>query len=593
MATHPPVRGSPACANRWLLTRVLRTEWPDSVNTTVASDCGDVRRLSTDEAEFAAGKTGWNLAAGPRAAAELALAAGLDQELDIGTKGFIFPLVVGNGSTHRSSPAAGTAAPTAATQTQTASPPGLERAVRNTLRLKFASGLFDREGRSLASPTGTVNATVRKAHEALAVSAVHQGAVLLINRDNNVLPLAERGLPGTVAVIGPNGDGEDARAAMLGGYSGEVSHGGTKEAVATIADAVRAEPGTRAVSVGAGGNPCNTTVDGVAVASAVAMAKASELALVVIGDSGGLVCQTCGEGRDRTSLELPGSQLALLTAVLGGVDPAKTRVAVILIHGRPITFGADPACGRLQPCHNALLRHPALGAVIAAFRPGQFGAKGLLDLVVGREPFVGKLTQAWPRSAGEVGAAGVGPWFGLPLRQGIPLDSDAYADGLKTPLFPFAHGLTPGGAFAFSALTVNGGVGNGVAGRVGKNGSVVASVTVHNAGARRSAATVQLYYSPPVAPFGVLRHARRLIGFRRTWLGAGETARVELAFEVADALSRWDEFGAEWAPGTSPGWVVDAGRYGLHVGDCCVSGVVNSSATCPEGAQVSTSLDVQ
>ena len=83
-----------------------------------------------------------------------------------------------------------------------------------------------------------------------------------------------------------------------------------------------------------------------------------------------------------------------------------------------------------------------------------------------------------------------------------------------------------------------------------------------------------------------------LLSVSTAWLGAGETASVELAFEVADALSRWDEFGAEWAPGTSPGWVVDVGRYGLHVGDCCVSGVVNSSATCPEGAQVSTSLEV-
>ena len=128
---------------------------------------------------------------------------------------------------------------------------------------------------------------------------------------------------------------------------------------------------------------------------------------------------------------------------------------------------------------------------------------------------------------------------------------------------------------------------------VGKNATVVVTVTARNVGTARSAVTAQLYYSPPVAPYGVLRHARRLITFQRARLGPGEATDVVFRFEVADALSRWDEFAAEWDQDASPGFVVDPGLHGLHVGDCCVSGVVDSSATCSDDAQVSANIIVQ
>ena len=59
---------------------------------------------------------------------------------------------------------------------------------------------------------------------------------------------------------------------------------------------------------------------------------------------------------------------------------------------------------------------------------------------------------------------------------------------------------------------------------------------------------------------------------------------------VGEALSRYDEFGREWDAALTPGWTVDPGVYGLHVGDCCVSGVVDASATC--SSQLSTTLRV-
>eukprot|EP01043_Picozoa_sp_COSAG02_P043353 COSAG02_NODE_3768_length_6264_cov_5.702676_5_plen_852_part_00 len=559
MASHPPVRYVPAVANRWLLTTVLRVEWgPEGTNVSTASDCGDVGALCEHDGgdpampgSRDAPGANWGVATNKQKAAELALTAGLDQELDIGMESFKFPLL------------SNTSTPKVVRS--------IDRAVRNVLRLKFASGLMDRPAVAAQMPFD------RERHQELARDAARQGAVLLINR-GDTLPFKHLSRA-KVAVVGPLGDGLDAQSAMLGGYSSTPT--GT---VTTLFSAVRTATAAQgSVRFAAGANPCNATVNADEIQSAVALARSSELTLVVVGDSGGTECVTCGEGRDRTDLDLPGSQLALLRGVLDGVDSSRTKVVVVLIHGRPVTFGKDERCGRLQSCHNQLLDHPSLSAMIAAWHPGQFGAGALVDLLSGRFPFVGKLAQAWPRSVGHIAeGSGVAPWFGLPLRQGTNLERDAYASGLKTPLFPFAWGIQPGAAFSFSNLELS-------AREVSATDRVTVSVFVRNTGSVRSAATVQLYYSPPIAPGGVMRMARRLITFKRVWVAAEATEHLQLAFDVSESLSRYDEFCQVWnGDACAPGFVVDPGVYGLHIGDCCVSGVVNSTGTCR--GQLSTIL---
>ena len=61
--------------------------------------------------------------------------------------------------------------------------------------------------------------------------------------------------------------------------------------------------------------------------------------VLVLGDSGG----SCGEGHDRTSLELPGTQLQLLNAVLRRAAPDAT-IILVLMHGRTVTFGVGNDC---------------------------------------------------------------------------------------------------------------------------------------------------------------------------------------------------------------------------------------------------------
>ena len=66
---------------------------------------------------------------------------------------------------------------------------------------------------------------------------------------------------------------------------------------------------------------------------AVALATNSDLTILVLGDIEG----GCGEWADRDSLDLQGSQLALLEAVA----PIAKKTIVILVHGHPQTVGKN------------------------------------------------------------------------------------------------------------------------------------------------------------------------------------------------------------------------------------------------------------
>ena len=66
---------------------------------------------------------------------------------------------------------------------------------------------------------------------------------------------------------------------------------------------------------------------------------------------------------------------------------------VVLVTGRTATFGG-PA--------NAVLAN--VTALLSAFRPGQFGAAAIANLLLGTATPSGKLAQNWVRSAGQAGS---------------------------------------------------------------------------------------------------------------------------------------------------------------------------------------------
>ncbi|MGO1200875.1 MAG: fibronectin type III-like domain-contianing protein, partial [Dermabacteraceae bacterium] len=84
------------------------------------------------------------------------------------------------------------------------------------------------------------------------------------------------------------------------------------------------------------------------------------------------------------------------------------------------------------------------------------------------------------------------------------------------PLFPFGHGLSYS-RFEYSELELS-------APQIGADGTVEISATVTNASDRDGKEVVQLYLSDPVA--SVVRPLKRLVGFTKVGLAAGESTRV-------------------------------------------------------------------
>ena len=527
MVAHPPLNGLPLSCNSYYLTDVLRNELAGPNHPlTLASDGSDVSHLHST----------WRVARSLGEAGVLAMEAGLDQELQTDWSGYAFEAAVANGLLKRDH---------------------LERAVKNVLRLKFMSGLFDEHGPPMPDPTEVNKSFQRGDARRISYEAAVQGSVLLVNR-NDSLPL-EVDLFRSVLLLGPNAGCDDgggnndsdfcsARFAALGSY-----YAPTKSSdIITLQDALRNyysdDNGRIQVEVmfRRGASTCfagDYDTNLLKEAIATLESRRPELVLLGLGDNSDADdkrCQQCGEGKDRTSLDLSGGQLQLLIAVLNKVDDIKKltgkliHVVVVLLHGRPVTFnGAVSNIDSAAKCSgcsdsNALLQHPSLTALIAGWRPGPFGGVALWNLIRGSEQFAGKLARPWPRNAGQVQSASA-PWFQKPLREGGIGDSYAFLEP-QAPLFSFATGIIPGTHFVFTDMTS----------RL-ENGRDIIRVTlnVRNIGTSMGSALVALFYSPPIVP-SVMRYARRLINFDRVLLTPQQSAQVSLKVVVSRDLSRYD-----------------------------------------------------
>eukprot|EP00037_Helgoeca_nana_P030791 m.384215 g.384215 ORF g.384215 m.384215 type:complete len:572 (+) comp28268_c0_seq7:134-1849(+) len=198
-----PSHGIPACADRALLTGILREKW--GWNGYVISDAGAIKFIETDH-EWASSQ--------PEAAAD-ALHAGADLALGGGCDpanqppGCISFGALGN-----------------ATKLGLVTTAEIDTAVGRVLRVRFRLGLMDppsAENPYLQIPPDVVNAWP---HRQLAIKAAHESVVLLQNRAG-VLPLLSR--TARVGVVGPNailkayGNYEYGNVSLLSHYSRTLS----------------------------------------------------------------------------------------------------------------------------------------------------------------------------------------------------------------------------------------------------------------------------------------------------------------------------------------------------------------------------------
>jgi beta-glucosidase len=483
MNAYHELDGMPCGADRDLLTGLLRDEW--GFDGCVVADYFSVRQLNEYH----------RLATTGEEAAAMAINAGLDVELP-GTDCYGAPLL-------------------AALESGLVGEAQLDTAVRRVLKSKFELGLFERPYVAVADVAA---ATDTPAHRDLALQLARKSIVLLKN--DGVLPLATPSAGSgsdlsTIALIGPNADSDRQ---LMGDYAYpahiesliemqqagrnvfsmplargvDVSVAGARPA--TVRDALVERLGDR-ITLARGcdiGGPSRAGFD-----EAVALAARSDIAVLVMGDKSGLTDDcTSGEGRDRSSLDLPGVQEELARAVIATGTP----VVLVLVAGRP--------------CGSAWL-HEHCNAVVAVWLPGQEGAEAIAQALAGESNPGGKLPISHPRSVGQIPV-----FYGHKISGGRSHWKGDYVDGPSSPLYPFGHGLS----YTTFAL----GAGALQQSKAHWNESIAVDVTVTNTGERAGDEVVQLYIHDPQA--SLTRPVLELKAFRRVELAAG--ASCTLTFTV-------------------------------------------------------------
>ena len=469
MASYNAINGTPNNINRWLLTDLLKDEWKHE--GFVVSDLGGVKTMVQGHG-------------GGKLAFEDAVAQSVMAGCDFSDKEYAAHI-----------PAAVRAGKITAER--------LDDAVRRVLRVRFRLGEFDPFE---AVPYSAIPVSVidSAAHRALARRAA-QASIVLLKNEGGLLPLAATKLT-RVAVIGPQAD-----RILKHNYNGALP------ACVTPLQGIRRRLGagcevTYALGAQVTGashpwqkdEPPRVADAEAAIAEAVALARAAEVALVFVGTDTSVEM----EGRDRAKLALPGRQEDLVRAV----QAANPRTVVVEMSAGPL---AVPWSKEHVP------------AILQAWWPGEEGGHAIADVLFGDVNPAGRLPHTVYAADDQVP-----PRDAYDIRHGFTY---MYVKG--EPLFPFGHGLSFT-TFRYGALAVSG---------------LAVRVAVENVGPRAGDEVVQLYVRGP----GADQPVRELRGFQRVSLQPGEQRQLSFSLRP-DQLARWDE--AQHAFVTVPG------RYEVQVG---------------------------
>ena len=385
----------------------------------------------------------------------------------------------------------------------------IDLSVTRHLSKKFELGLFENP----YVDEGSVMAEFETpANRELAKEIAEQSLVLLKN--DGILPIKPS--VKKIALIGPNAD---TWRCMVGDYSypsmrellfqdppsGSGYEGLTQAdmekmpvEIPTVFESLRqALPSSTEVHFAEGCDISGNDQSG--FAEAVELAKAADVAVVVLGHKSGLANDcTTGEFRDSTDLGLPGVQAELLQAILETGKP----VVLVLINGRPLSIP-----GFVETAN----------AVLEAWVPGEEGAGAIASALLGKLNPGGKLPVSIARSVGQV------PVFYNYKPSGMR--SNIYGDYVNEsvkPLFPFGHGLSYT-QFKYCNLVLD-------KAHVGLDETIMISFEVKNIGSVAGDEVVQLYTSDEYATFP--RPVKELRGFARVHLLPGEKKHVRLDLPV-------------------------------------------------------------
>eukprot|EP01084_Bolivina_argentea_P287836 493945_1 len=442
----------------------------------------------------------------------------------------------------------------------------IDKSVARILAAKFATGLFDNF--TYITDTNKWKTVLNsESSQQLAYESVLQGLTLLkvnTNMFKNSYSLKEMNANDAlknIAIIGPNAQASPIT--MNGPYSQWNTQ--SNVTILNVYQAFENQYKNIKFVYEQGVDIQSNKTNG--ITAAVNAAKSSDATIIVLGDNGNSAKDngTCVEWGDNDNLDPPGQQLTLLNAVASALKGSNKPLILVLIHGRPFTFGANDG--------NAVLND--IDLFYSAWRPGQMGAEAIRDSIMGVSENSGRLAQSWPRSVGDImsGAAPFlqeirGKWVSN-NRSPPDLDGrryDTYQNEQNMlgqtadPLFALGYGLSNTGCnfvknqIEYTDLTVM---------KINNNKDFVFSVSLMVKNGCNVGATdvVEIYLvDPPILSMDIVlvRYWKRIIGFQKVYVEAGGSVKVSVDIRFDDVAMFLDE--------TYTKFEVYPGNYTVRVG---------------------------
>ncbi|WP_063566458.1 glycoside hydrolase family 3 N-terminal domain-containing protein [Paenibacillus sp. O199] len=462
MTAYNEIDGVPCTSSSYLLNDLLREQW--GFDGFVITDFGAIQMLVN----------GHNTAENGEQAVAQSLKAGVDMEMS----GYMYRKHLGQ-----------------ALSQGLIEEQDLDTAVRRVLEMKFRLGLFEQP---FVDPDFAEQVIGCEEHIQLARKVAQEGIILLKNEDNT-LPLGKTGTK--LAVIGPNANHVYNQ---LGDYTSPQPRG----QIVTVLDGITRKLGadTGKVLYAPGCRIKGDSREG--FAQALACAEEADTIIMVMGGSssrdfgeGTIDLRTgasvvtddpwndmeCGEGIDRSSLNLMGVQLELVQEVHKLGKP----VIVVYINGRPIA-------------ESWIDEHAH--AIVEAWYPGQEGGNAIADILFGDVNPSGRLTVSIPKHVGQLPVS-----YNAKRTRG-----KRYLEIDLVPQYPFGFGLSYT-EFKYENVRV-------VPEVIGPDDEAEVQVEVTNTGVVAGNEVVQLYITDVSA--SVTRAEISLKGFRKIHLEPGQTQMV-------------------------------------------------------------------
>ena len=534
MNCYSEVEGLPMCANKKILTNMLRDDM--GFDGLVVSDYNSIRHVMND----------FKLTDNMLEASKLCLEAGLDVEL---------PTRMGYNDEF-----------TAAVERGDIDIAYVDRSCRRVLKLKFELGLFEDpypHEELLASAMDNTENNIYS-HEAACKS-------ITLMKNDGILPI--RDTKKKILVVGPTGN---CLRLMIGHYTyvamaemlmlmmtqgKEVQPGVNPDDVMTeedknqssAFDGVAAKmstsnlsdkyllddlirkmyPGAKTIVEGLKEffesvefvEGCDYKGDDTShIPEAVEAAKKADVVIVAVGGKNGLggSCTT-GEAVDSSSLDLMGQQELLMREMY----KANPNMVIVHTDGRPL-------CSEWA--------YENVPAIIEGWLPATYGGQAIAEVISGAYNPAGRTPLSVPRTAGHL------PLYhyqnnGSSAAHDTGLINTGYINSSSSALACFGHGLSYT-TFSYGDLKL----------QELDTDTLETSVVVTNTGDTDGEEVVQLYGKDLLA--SIIRPRQELVGFKRIALKVGESKKVRFRFRKDQLAFQNVDFE----------WIIEKGKFQLFVG---------------------------